>query len=138
MNALTIIALIGLIAFFIERFVFSPFFSGQARRQFILENLRTRNFKELTTDYQGTYTFKGRKATAHWKVYPPNEDHSFYIIEFDVHPSTNPYGTISRSEFITIKDEKHLEEIRKILNETNRYDQFLTRDKEFDMVFKRI
>ena len=132
MNALTIILIVGLIIFIVERFVFSPSFSEQARKQFIRESLKTRNFKELTTDYQGTYIFKGRKATAHWKVHQNNSDQSFYIIELDVHPSINPYGTISRSEFITIKNQQHLEEIAKTVKETDRYDQFLTTEKEFN------
>ena len=127
---LALIALFVFLALFIlNRYICSPRFTNRARRQFIIDILKSKDFVMLSQYHEETYIFEGRKVKAHWSVHRCKSSPCF-ILEFDVHPSKFPI-TISASEFIFIKDQAHFNEMRKSISSSNDYDPFLATVEQF-------
>jgi len=113
--------------YLVWRFLYSPKFTNLARHKFIVESLTKRSFEELKRNQSETIKVKGRTGYAHWKSYERDNGRGI-IVEFDVHPSAFPIS-ISASEFIHIRNDEHLEQIRKDLQQSHDYTPFLASDE---------
>lgn len=127
------IALLSLILIYlIWRFLYSPKFTNFARQIFIVESLKNRSFEELKSNKSKKIKVKGRTGYAHWNSYEHNNGCGI-LVEFDVHPSSFPFS-ISASEFIHIRNNEHLEQIKKDLQQSGDYSPFLASDEEIQKV----
>ncbi len=119
-------------AYIVWRFIYSPKFTNIALQQFILDSLKTKDFEDFKIYQSERIKVNDRNAYAHWKSHIGKEKQDI-IVEFDVHPSTFPIS-ISRSEFVYIKDSEHFNNIQKTLERSNDYSQFLANDETKESV----
>lgn len=133
MGWVILLSIILAIVWFIQRYVFAPHYTEPARQQFILETLRSADFAALNKSTEtAAYSFRGRKLGAHRNAHPrPELGAQAITVEFDVHPTVKTCGSISRSEYILIRDPYHLQEIKDALKTSDHYEVFGVIPKEF-------
>ena len=117
-----------ILSYLIWRFLHSPKFTNFARHFFIVESLTNRSFEELKCNKSKRIKVKDRTGYAHWKSYE-HRDGCGILVEFNVHPSAIPFS-MSAAEFIHIRNDEHLEQIKKSLQQSNDYSPFLADDED--------
>lgn len=116
MNTFIIITFTVIFIFwFIRRYIYNPGFTDRALDQFIIDTVRSKSFEEISRDTEVQYIFDGRQTKAHWIVHRTEMYPLGFIIEFDVHPSTNGLLTISRSKFLLINNQAHFDRMKEEL-----------------------
>ncbi len=127
-----LLAVVLFCVWFIQRYVFAPHYTEPARKQFILETLRTADFVALSQSSETVaYPFRGRKLGAHWIAHPrPELGPQAITVEFDVHPTVKTYGSISGSQYILIRDPHHLQVIKDTLKTSDHYEVFCVFPKD--------
>jgi hypothetical protein len=121
---ITVLPIAAVSVYLINRFVFSPRFTNRALHQFILDTFRTKQFSDLSEDHEEIYEFGGRSVIAHWNLHR-EETLVPFVVEFDVHPSTFRFFTISASIRIRIENEGHFNHMRNVINSAGDYSEFL-------------
>lgn len=128
-----IFILVLLCAYLISYFFYSPGYTDNARYEFILEALETKSFKELSENHEQDYHYGDRTVYAHWETHRRKSVPGIFV-EFDVHPSKMPF-TISASEFIYIRDEDHLKEIKKDVAESYDYTPYWAKEEDVHAIY---
>ena len=134
MRWLILLAVLCALVWLIQRYVFAPHYTEPARRQFILETLRTSAFEQLSHSREkGPYLFHGRTLGAKWITYPrPDVGPQAITLEFDMQPTSGKmWGNISHSEFILIRGPDHLQKIKDKLKHSDSYEEYCVYPKEW-------
>lgn len=119
---------LGALALLANKFLFSIGFTNRARQQFIVDSLKGNDFAALSRDHEQEICFENRTAPAHWISHPVPRRPGV-VLEFDVHPSRVPF-CVSASEYIRVRDETHLEEIKRSLASSDDYSTFIAQDED--------
>jgi hypothetical protein len=130
---LTILA-IGALIFLIDRHVFSPKRTKASAERYMQETIENTPFESFIQPEKRIVHYMKLPQIAHRDVLEVRGEKPRWIVELDVHPSTNPYLSVSQSQTFSIASKDDYKRLQNALDTRSPLGNWLAKQEDLDLL----